>query len=1173
MSSQYVKIKLRRDTAAEWSLKNPVLSLGEPGVETNTRKIKIGDGVKTWNQLNYVAGADDNPILVNTNEVIDDRIANLLVPGANITMQYDDTANLLLIGTSGLQPSGNYATLINGTIPSAQLPSYVDDVLEYNNLASFPASGESNKIYVAVDTKIIYRWSGSTYVEISPSPGSTDSVPEGVLNKYYTDSRASAAAPVQSVAGKTGVVVLNKSDVGLGNVDNTSDASKPISTATQTALDGKAPTRHVHGNIDPFGGVSIVIAPASVGGPVVFSNAGGGLVGRGAFGTQAGDVCQGNDPRLADSREWTAATVSQADAEAGTSTSRFAFTPQRIFQAVAAAAPVQSVAGKTGVVVLNKSDVGLGNVDNTSDANKPVSTATQNALDAKAPIASPTFTGTVGGISKNMVGLGNVDNTSDADKPISSATQTALNLYRKIQNITLGFSVPSAITAEKNTEYVFNTNNLIGPIVVGNFVINDPPSASLGDAYIVNKPSGTMHNVVIGGVTYDKASKFYIYRHYSLNGVIFSWQTRFYSSVDSVAGKTGVVTLTKEDVGLGNVDNTSDANKPVSTATQNALNDKANSSHTHDDRYYTESEVDTFLAGKQASGSYATLTDGKVPSLQLPSYVDDVIEAANLAALPVSGETSKIYVTLDSNKTYRWSGSAYVEISASPGSTDSVPEGSVNKYYTDARASAAAPVQSVNGLTGVVTIPTGPINQIGNANTNFTAETSAGKAVVRTTEQSTITFTQSPSPCRSDRYVGYVPIGSTFVFNGQTYTVTYNDRTPDCGGFIVVEPEIDLWTIPDGSYPLTIPRTFEFQDGTITLPAEGGEIQYPDGTTQNSANLTGGVTFSGVQIIGSGDDSGDGNGYSTLELVPDADLTGNHQYLIIDPTGPNHIHIRAGGEQDESNAELILGGEIANVSVLDYNHTVKVRTSTTETQMEFTPVWGGFSGFFIINSWQPAPPVGSTFVADGTTFTVTSVFLSPIDPTWDCTYTPANGSFATGNGETYTAVLAASPKEWTFEDGGILDLAGGIRFPDNSVQNTAGFVANYYLDEEPASFPGQVEISRTIGTSGIEFSRRRFGRGAANLSAALLPDNANGAEGTLSLSFENTSDNTTGTLTISPRTGISFPDGSTQTSAGVQTNTGLVPNSVTITNMVSISQANYDAIETKDPNTLYIINS
>lgn len=57
----------------------------------------------------------------------------------------------------------------NGLIPSSQLPSYVDDVLEYANKSSFPAEGETGKIYVDVATNITYRWSGSAYVEISPS--------------------------------------------------------------------------------------------------------------------------------------------------------------------------------------------------------------------------------------------------------------------------------------------------------------------------------------------------------------------------------------------------------------------------------------------------------------------------------------------------------------------------------------------------------------------------------------------------------------------------------------------------------------------------------------------------------------------------------------------------------------------------------------------------------------------------------------------------------------------------------------------------------------------------------------------------------------------------------------------------------------------------------------------
>ena len=80
---------------------------------------------------------------------------------------------------------------------------------------------------------------------------------------------------------------------------------------------------------------------------------------------------------------------------------------------------------------------------------------------------------------------------------------------------------------------------------------------------------------------------------------------------------------------------------------------------------------------------------------------------------------------------------------------------------------------------------------------------------------------------------------------------------------------------------------------------------------------TGSITFEGVSIVGAGTASGDGNGYGTIELVPDETLYENDQYLIIDPTSPGHIHIRAGGEQDASNADLMLGGEKNHVRVND----------------------------------------------------------------------------------------------------------------------------------------------------------------------------------------------------------------------------------------------------------------
>ena len=72
------------------------------------------------------------------------------------------------------------------------------------------------------------------------------------------------------------------------------------------------------------------------------------------------------------------------------------------------------------------------------------------------------------------------------------------------------------------------------------------------------------------------------------------------------------------------------------------------------------------LSQKGATNGVATLgTDGRIPSSQLPSYVDDVLEYNGKSTFPATGETGKIYVDTSTNKTYRWSGTAYVEISAS----------------------------------------------------------------------------------------------------------------------------------------------------------------------------------------------------------------------------------------------------------------------------------------------------------------------------------------------------------------------------------------------------------------------------------------------------------------------------------------------------------------------------
>jgi len=104
-------------------------------------------------------------------------------------------------------------------------------------------------------------------------------------------------------------------------------------------------------------------------------------------------------------------------------------------------------------LTFNATKIANGSVSNTEfQYLDGVTSAIQTQIDLKAPIESPTFTGTVGGITKSMVGLGNVDNTSDANKPISTATQTALDAKQAtLTNPVTGTGTNNQIAAFNST--------------------------------------------------------------------------------------------------------------------------------------------------------------------------------------------------------------------------------------------------------------------------------------------------------------------------------------------------------------------------------------------------------------------------------------------------------------------------------------------------------------------------------------------------------------------------------------------------------------------------------------------------------------------------------------------------------------------------------------------------
>lgn len=138
--------------------------------------------------------------------------------------------------------SGNLpASRISGTIAAANLPSYVDDVLEYESLSKFPTKGESGKIYTALDTNKIYRWSGSAYVVIS------ETIALGITHSSAGYGDESRAAYNHSTKTSGNPHHVTKIDVGLGNVDNTADSAKSVKYATSAGSAGSVAWSNVSG--------------------------------------------------------------------------------------------------------------------------------------------------------------------------------------------------------------------------------------------------------------------------------------------------------------------------------------------------------------------------------------------------------------------------------------------------------------------------------------------------------------------------------------------------------------------------------------------------------------------------------------------------------------------------------------------------------------------------------------------------------------------------------------------------------------------------------------------------------------------------------------------------------------------------------------------------------------
>ena len=487
----------------------------------------------------------------------------------------------------------------SGKVPASQLPSYVDDVLEYSAKANFPTTGETGKIYVDTSNNKTYRWGGSAYAEIS------ESIALGTTSS--TAFRGDYGNTAYQHANKKG------SEFYSGFYKIGTNAEGHVTSATSV-------TKEDITNLGiPAQDTTYGVATSSVNG-LMSSDDKNKLLNIEA-GAQKNKV---HGVKGSAETEYRTGNINITKANIGlgnvenksSATIRSELTKADVTAALGYTPPTQDTNTTYENATTNVSGLMSGSdkykLDNIEDG------AQKNTiLGVKGSAETDYRTGYVN-IYKDDIGLAYVDNTADVNKSVKYA-KTAGDA-ETVNGLTVETAVPAnAKFTDSNTTYTFATGDANGQIKV-------TPS------------SGNAQNVSVKGL-------------------------------GSLAYKSS---LNASDVGA------------IASTLKGAVNGVA--------------ELDS---------------SGKVPTAQLPSYVDDVLEYTAKANFPTTGETGKIYVDTTTNKTYRWSGSAYVEISSSLalGTTSSTAyRGDYgNTAYTHATDSNRLTTATSSGLYKVASTAQGHI--------------------------------------------------------------------------------------------------------------------------------------------------------------------------------------------------------------------------------------------------------------------------------------------------------------------------------------------------------------------------------------------------------------------------------------------------------------------------------
>ena len=415
------RMQQRRGTAAQWTAANPILAAGEIGFETDTNKFKMGNGSSTWTALQYFANAaelaaiiDGAPDLLNTlNELAaaigDDpafftNIAESIsdnIDSHNVTTNVHGIANTALLATTA-----NVATAKGEaeTFATTAVTNHSNDTTMVHGIDDTSALAKTADVTTAIGNAVTGHSSDTTDVHGIANTAllATQAYADSAVSTHQSDT-----TEVHGIANTADLATKSYADTAVStHSDDTTDVHGITNTAdlaTKTYADTAVSTHagdttDVHGiantaDLATQDYVDTAVSSASVDQSLL---AGVGI-------DWNGDTDQFDIDSTVATKSYADTAVSDHNSDttnvhgitdtADLATKSYADTAEA--DAITAAGTAADTKIATAVAALTKSSVGLANVDNTSDANKPVSTATQTALDLKANKAAPTFTGTV----------------------------------------------------------------------------------------------------------------------------------------------------------------------------------------------------------------------------------------------------------------------------------------------------------------------------------------------------------------------------------------------------------------------------------------------------------------------------------------------------------------------------------------------------------------------------------------------------------------------------------------------------------------------------------------------------------------------------------------------------------------------------------------------------------